>query len=125
MWSLVVAGWSGSSPLGFQPGLCYGRRDRSGPLVLVGVNVGVRRHFCASTGWFAESDASVFWVFVDLEALFVDGDVVVEPAENDQVVGVGSTFGEPVAYVVDFDPVCRVAPVDFAVSSGPGQFSAA
>jgi hypothetical protein len=67
----------------------------------------------------------VFWVFVDLEALFVDGDVVVEPAENDQVVGVGPSFWEPVADVVDFDPVGGVAPVDFAVSSGPCQFRAA
>jgi hypothetical protein len=65
----------------------------------------------------------VFWVFVDLESLFVDGDVVVEPAENNQVVRVGPPFWEPVVDVVDFYPVCGVAPVDFAVSSGPGQFS--
>ena len=123
MWWVVVAGWSGSSPLGFQPGLSLLTWIRSGPLVLFGVNVGVRCRFCTVTGWFSESDSSVFWVFVDLEALFVDGDVVVEPAENHQVVRVCSPFGEPVADVVDFDPVCGVAPVDFAVSSGPGQFS--
>jgi hypothetical protein len=121
MWWVVVAGWSGDSPLGFQPGLSHWWRSRSGPPIVVGVNVGVRCRFGTSTGWFAESDSAVFWVFVGLEALFVDGDVVVEPAESDQVVWVGSSSLGPGDPVVDFDPVGRIAPVDFAVSSGSGQ----
>jgi hypothetical protein len=59
-------------------------------------------------------------VFVDLEALFVDGDVVVEPAECDQILWVGFSSLGPWGAVVDFDPVGGVAPVDLAVSRGSG-----
>jgi hypothetical protein len=34
---------------------------------------------------FSESDPAVFWVFIDLEASFVDDDVVMEPTERNQV----------------------------------------
>ena len=39
-------------------------------------------------GWLAESDSSVVWVVVGLEALLVDDDLMVVPAECDQIVGV-------------------------------------
>jgi hypothetical protein len=58
-------------------------------------------------------------VFIDLEASFVDGDVVVGPAECDQVVRVGHSYRHPRVDVVDFNPVGAVAPVDSTVSSGP------
>ena len=48
-----------------------------------------------SIGWFgsglgpAEADSAVVGVAVDLEAALVDDDVMVEPAECYQIVGVG------------------------------------
>ena len=71
---------------------------------------------------FSESDAAVFGVFVELEALFVDDDVVVEPTQSDQVFGVGSSASGPGDLVVDFDPVGGVASVDRTVPSGSGQY---
>ena len=39
-------------------------------------------------GRLAESDSSVVWVVVGLEALLVDDDLMVVPAEGDQIFGV-------------------------------------
>jgi hypothetical protein len=59
-------------------------------------------------------------VFVELEASFVDDDLMVEPTERDQFFGVSSSALGPGGFVVDFDPVGGVASVDRAVSSGFG-----
>jgi hypothetical protein len=53
----------------------------------------------------------VFGVFVELEALFVDDDLMVEPAERNQVFGIGFSALGPGGFVVDFDPVTAVTPV--------------
>ena len=50
-----------------------------------------------SVGWVGsglgpvEADSSVVGMSVDLEASLVDDDVVVEPAEGDQIIGIGRT----------------------------------
>ena len=64
----------------------------------------------------------MFGVFVELEASFVDDDLMVEPAECDQILWVGPSALGPGGAVVDFDPVGGVASVDFTMPSGPGQF---
>jgi hypothetical protein len=51
-------------------------------------------------------------VFVELEASFVDDDLMVEPAECNQFFGVGFSALGPGGFVVDFDPVGGVASVD-------------
>jgi hypothetical protein len=51
-------------------------------------------------------------VFVELESLFVDDDLVVEPAERNQFFGVGAATLGPGGFVVDFDPVGGVAAID-------------
>jgi hypothetical protein len=69
---------------------------------------------------FSESDSPGFGVFVELEALFVDDDLMVEPAECDQVFGIGFSALGPGGFVVDFDPIGGVASIDRTVSSGFG-----
>lgn len=58
---------------------------------------------------------------VDIETLFVDGDVVVEPTQPDQVVGVGGAVLGSGGDVVDFDPIPRVASEHRTVPTGPSQ----
>jgi hypothetical protein len=50
-----------------------------------------RPPLASSAGWFgpAEADSSVVGVSVDLEASLVDDDVMVEPAEGYQIIGIG------------------------------------
>jgi hypothetical protein len=62
----------------------------------------------------------VFGVFVELEALFVDDDLMVEPAERNQVFGIGFSALGPGGFVVDFDPVGGVASIDRTVPTGFG-----
>jgi hypothetical protein len=58
-----------------------------------------------------ESDASVFGVGVGLEALLVDDDVVVVPAEGDEIVWVCWSALAPGCDVVGLEPVAGVAAV--------------
>jgi hypothetical protein len=61
---------------------------------------------------------------VDLEALFVDDDVMVEPAEGDEIVGIGGSALTPGDDVVDLESVVTGtavsgAGVGVAVEDGP------
>jgi hypothetical protein len=57
----------------------------------------------------------------DLEASFVDDDLMVEPAEDDQVVLVGASHLHPGGFVVDLEPVSASAPVGGTPEPGFGQ----
>jgi hypothetical protein len=66
----------------------------------------------------------VFGVAVGLEASLVDDDLVVEPAEGDQVLGIGGSALAPGDDVVDLEPVgvgtaVGSAGVPVAVEDGP------
>jgi hypothetical protein len=70
-----------------------------------------------------EADASVLGVVVEGVAVLVDDDVVVVPAEGDQIVRVGGSALAPGGDVVDLEPVSAVtavggAPVVVAVDDG-------
>ena len=81
---------------------------------------------CAGRGPFgsSEPDSSVFGVAVDLESSLVDDDVVVVPAEGDQILGVGGPALRPGDDVMGLEPVSAVAavggaPVAVAVEDHP------
>ena len=66
----------------------------------------------------------MFGVAVEVVAVLVDDDVVVVPAEGDQIVGVGLSVLAPGGDVVDLEPVSAGtavggAPVVVAVDDGP------
>jgi hypothetical protein len=68
----------------------------------------------------------VLTVPIGLEPVLVDGDVMVVPAEGDQVVGIGGPTPAPGDHVVDLEPVPTVAtvydtPVSITVEDGPAQ----
>ena len=58
---------------------------------------------------------------VDGEPVLVDGDVVVEPTDRDEIFWVGGSAFGPGGGVVDFDPIPTVAPGDLAVAVAPGE----
>ena len=62
-----------------------------------------------------EADASVLGVAVEGVAVLVDDDVVVVPAEGDQIVRVGGSALAPGGDVVDLEPVSAVAGVGSAL----------
>jgi hypothetical protein len=70
-----------------------------------------------------ESDAAVFGMVVEGGVLLVDDDVVVVPAEGDEIVRVGWPTLAPGGDVVDLQPVSAVtsvccAPVGISVDDG-------
>ena len=62
---------------------------------------------------------------VDLHAHLVDGDVMVVPAEADQVFGIMIPAVGPLFDVVGLDPVAAVAPFDRTLSLVPPEYVAA
>jgi hypothetical protein len=50
---------------------------------------------------------------IGLEPVLVDGDVMVVPAEGDQVLGVGPPTLAPGNDVVDLEPIPTATPVDY------------
>ena len=66
-------------------------------------------------------DDPAFGVGMDVEALLVDGDVMVEPTHRDQVLRIGGAALGPWDLVVDFHPIPRVTPEDLTVAPITGQ----
>jgi hypothetical protein len=71
----------------------------------------------------SESDPSVIWVSEGLESSFVNHDMMVEPAESDQVVGLGRPAfapGDDVMCLESIVGITAVAGADVAVTQQNG-----
>ena len=69
----------------------------------------------------AEPDSPVPGMEVDLESPLMDDDVVVEPAEHDQLVLIGLTTRSPRRQVVDLKSTSRITPVGGAAEAVSGH----
>jgi len=79
-----------------------------------------------SVRWFrfgpAESDPTMVGVSIDLKTSLVDDNVMVEPAEGDQIIRVGRAALRPGGFMVCFQPVSGIAAVGFTDPAGTMEY---